>query len=187
MTPATPPAAPGIRCDPGPLRLTSLVSGATGGLLAAAASLAALVALAGSSGRSLARPLNVVGAALVRWLQGAAPQALDGVYLDATWGGLALALVSGALVGSLLAMALDRLPEDQPFSWGLLTGLAAAALLNGSPRSGWGLGPSLNPLLVTEWGWRGLLVAGAVFGAALGGWLHLDRRASRAIAGDHRP
>jgi hypothetical protein len=183
---ASPPPA-GIRCDPGPLRLGSLASGAVGGLIAAVAALLALVALSGASGRSLVRPLNVVGAALVRWLQRSAPQALDKVYLDATIGGLILAMVAGAVAGALLAMALDRLPEDQPLSWGLLTGLVAAALLNGSPRSGWGLGPSLNPLLVTEWGWRGLLVAGGIFGAVLGVWLHLDRRASRTIAGGHQP
>lgn len=186
MTPPS-PAAAGVRIDPGPQRWGSLVSGAAGGLLASAAALLALVALAVTSGHSPVRPLNVIGAAFVRWLQDAAPQALDNVYADATLGGLALALAAGAGVGSLLALALDRLPEDQPFSWGLLTGLASAALLNGAPRSGWGLGPSLNPLLAGEWGWRGLLVAGAAFGVVLGAWLHADRRASSDIAGAHRP
>lgn len=187
MTTPWPAAAPGVRVDPVPERVDSLVSGAVGGLLATAAALLALVALAVASGHAPIRPLNVIGAVVVRWLQEAAPQALDNVYADATLGGLLLALVTGAGVGGLLALALDRLPEDQPFSWGFLTGLAAAGLVYGAPRSGWGLGPSLNPLLVSEWGWRGLLVAGAAFGAVLGAWLHADRRASGAAAGAHRP
>ena len=186
MNDLTPPAT-GVRVDPGPLRWTNLISGVAGGLLASTAALLALVALSMASGRSPVRPLNVVGAGLVRWLQAAAPQALDSFYLDATLGGLTLVLITGALLGGLLSLALDRLPEDQPLSWGLLTGLATAALLNGSPRSGWGLGPTLNPLLVSEWGWRGLLVAGGVFGLLLGAWLHFDRQASRAMAGNRRP
>lgn len=176
MTAPVPPSPLGVRVDPGPARLGSVLVGAVGGLLAGAGALATVVALGLAQGQVWLRPVNVVGAVWIRWLQGAAPQALDSFYLDALLAGIGSTLLVGGLLGGLLALALERLPEDQPFSWGLLWGLMLALLLHGSRRSGWGLGQALNPLLAAELGWRGLLAAGLVFGALLGAWLQVDRR-----------
>ncbi len=176
MITPVPPSPQGVRVDPGPARLGSALVGAVGGLLAGAGALATIVALGLAQGQVWLRPVNVVGAVWIRWLQGAAPQALDNFYLDALLAGIGSTLLVGSLLGGLLALALERLPEDQPFSWGLLWGLMLALLLHGSRRSGWGPGQALNPLLATELGWRGLLAAGLVFGALLGAWLQVDRR-----------
>jgi len=171
------PAAPaGVRLDPGPFGLDSAALGLVGGGLAGAAALVVLVAIGLAQGQAWTRPVNTLGALWVRWLQSAAPQALDNAYLDALLAGIGTAIVAGALLGGLLALGLERLPEDQPISWGLLLGLVLALLLHGSPRAGWGLGPALHPLLAAELGWRGLLAAGLVYGGGLGAWLQVARR-----------
>lgn len=176
MSPRQAATPPGLRVDPGPTQWGAAAVGLAGGAYAGLGALGTLVALSLAQGQPWQRPINVLGALWVRWLQSAAPQALENFYLDALLAGLGTTLGAGALLGGILALALARLPEDQPLSWGILSGLLLVLLLHGSGRAGWGLGPALDPLLATELGWRGLLAAGLVYGGLLGAWLQFDRR-----------
>jgi hypothetical protein len=158
-----------IRIDPAPSAALELLQGAVGGLLAAAVYLAALCLGALLAGHRAVAGLNAVGAWLVRWLQDAAPQALDNFYPDATLGGLIMALVVGASLGALLAGMLVRLPEDQPVAWGGVAGLLSWAAAR------WSLLPAWDPVLLSAVDERALLAAHLLAGLALGAWLQVGR------------
>lgn len=192
---STPAAATRVYAPPAATR--AIVYGAVGGALGGALVLAILAVLAVPSGhRPVAAP-NAFGAWFVRWLQTAAPSALDSVYLDATLGGGVLALVVGALLGAVFAGAIDRLPDDHPLAWGLVWGLAIWAAAR------WLVAPALDPVLlqafdtrplllerlpetltqamsprVASWfGVPALLPALVAFGLWLGLWVHIGRAA----------
>jgi hypothetical protein len=148
----------------------SLVSGAAGGVVAAAASTALLAALHAVRQGSAWVPLNAIGAWAVRWLQPAAPDAFTHVYGDATAGGLAVALVTGAAVGALFASLLERLPRDHPVGWGLLAGISLWAF------TWWRALPALDPAFVAHVEREAWLASCVLFGALLGVWIHGDRR-----------
>jgi hypothetical protein len=154
-----PPSAAGTAC-----------LGAVGGAFAGAAALAVLLGGTAVLGRPPLEAANAVGAWPVRWLQTAAPSSLGQLFLDATLGGPLLAWLVAILAGALVAVALDRLPEGEPLSWGVLIGLGLAALVR------WVLAPALDPLLVRTVPTVVILAAGGVFGAVMGGWLAAARR-----------
>jgi hypothetical protein len=151
-----------------------LVFGPIGGLVAAALALVPLVGLTVVRGGTPTTALNAVGAWLVRWLQSADASALDGVYPDATAAGVLVFLLVGALVGALFAALLDRLPEDQPVSWGGLLGLGLWALTRGV------IAPALDPVLARAVPSSVLLATDLVFGVLLGAWVYAGRVVRRA-------
>jgi hypothetical protein len=190
------PAA-AVRAYGPPVATPALVYGAVGGALGGALVLVILAILAGPSGhRPVAAP-NAFGAWFVRWLQTAAPSALDSFYADATLGGIALALAVGALLGAVFAGAIARLPDDHPLAWGLVWGLMIWAAAR------WLVLPALDPVLLQAFdarpillerlpdavvqalnprvaGWLdipALLPALAGFGLWLGLWVHAGRTA----------
>ena len=174
-----------VRVDSPPFRGIGLTVAATGGALSGLVYLAILTGVALYQGRGFAAGANAVGAWAVRWLQSAAPQALDNVYPDATIAGIFIALLIGedatiagifialligALTGAVLASLLARLPDDHPLAWGLLMGLVLWWLVLRS------LAPALDPVLLTLVGGRELFLAHLVSGAVLGVWLNAARQ-----------
>jgi hypothetical protein len=145
------------------------VFAAMGGALGGAVTTAVLAGGAVIMDRAPAAGPNAVGAWLVRWLQTAAPDALDGFYADATLGGLAVAVVAGAVTGAVFGAFLDRLPHDRPLVWGLLLGLLLWALAHHV------VAPALDPLLVRLFDWRVLLPAFVAYGAVVGLWVQGGR------------
>ena len=125
-----------VRVDSPPFRGIGLTVAATGGALSGLVYLAILTGVALYQGRGFAAGANAVGAWAVRWLQSAAPQALDNVYPDATIAGIFIALLIGALTGAVLASLLARLPDDHPLAWGLLMGLVLWWLVPSAPSDG---------------------------------------------------
>lgn len=157
--------------------------GAVGGAIAGAVALLVLVAahglatqLGGLFGESVAgaHPWvvpNAVGAWFVRWLQVADPSALQGFYADATLGGIATAILGGALVGAAFAGFIERYPEDHPLAWGVVFGFVLFALLR------WALAPALDPLLLRTVDGAALLAGCLGFGTAAGAWAVVARPA----------
>jgi hypothetical protein len=117
--------------------------------------------------------VNAIGAWLVRWLQGAAPDAFTHFYSDATVGGVLIALAVGAVVGSLFASLLNRLPNDHPLGWGLVVGGVLWV------STWWRVLPALDPAFVTHVEREAWLVGCLVYAGFLGYWIQGDRWASR--------
>jgi hypothetical protein len=158
-----------VRIDVPASRGIGVTVAAVGGALAGLVYLGLLTVIAMRDGHGPATGANALGAWAVRWLQSAAPQALDNPYPDATLGGIFIVLIVGALFGALLAALLGRLPDDHPMAWGLLLGLVLWWLVLRS------LAPALDPVLLTVVDARGLFVAHLVSGGVLGAWLHAAR------------
>jgi hypothetical protein len=195
MPPFASPHSPARPYAP-PVATVAIVYGAVGGALGGGLMLGILALAAGSVGRQPPAAPNALGAWFVRWLQTAAPQALDGFYADATLGGIGLALVVGALLGAVFGGWIERLPDDHPLAWGLLWGLGLWAAAR------WLVAPALDPLLLETFdtqsllpealasalgptiaAWlaiRALLLALLAFGLWLGLWVHAGRLASLA-------
>lgn len=150
ILPGSAPAA-AVRAYAPPVATRALVYGAVGGALGGALVLLILAVLAGPSGHQPVAAPNAFGAWFVRWLQTAAPTALDSFYLDATLGGIALALAVGALLGAVFAGAIDRLPDDHPLAWGLVWGLVIWAAAR------WLVAPALDPVLLQAFDARSIL------------------------------
>lgn len=142
-----------------------VIVGAAGGVLAASVALVVATLLAVQRGHAPVAVLNGVGAWLVRWLHTAAPQALDNFYLDASVGGVAVALGAGALVGAVAAGAWARATTGSGLGWGLGT----AALAWAAAR--WILLPALDPAMATVLAPAALAVTCLAFGLVLGLWL----------------
>jgi hypothetical protein len=154
-----------------------VASGAVGGVLAAGVALVVAAAMAGLRGHAPVAVANGVGAGLVRWLQLAAPQALDNFYPDATLGGLVLALVLGSLVGAVAGGVWARMGPGNAMVWGLGLGVGLWVLVR------WGAVPALDPVLGVAL--DAVTVAGAclAFGFVLGWWLGAVRSLDAASAG----
>jgi len=150
-----------------------LLYGAVGGLGAAAVALVVAGAAVGAQGRPPVAVANGVGAWFVRWLQTAAPSALDNFYLDATLGGLGIALGLGVVGGAALAGITGRLSEDSPLAWGLAAGFGFWLVAQ------WALVPALDPVLGRVLPSPGLALACLAYGLTLGWWL----RAGRPVVG----
>jgi hypothetical protein len=168
------PPAPGrgqtvTRAYPVPSSAGTAASGAVGGAVAGAVALGALAAGATWQGHHAVAGPNAIGAWLVRWLQIAAPDALEHFYWDASCGGAALVVLVGALGGALFALFVARLPEDHPIAWGVIAGAFGWAGVR------WAVGPAIDPVLVRVFDWRVLLPAGLAYGIVLGAWVHLGR------------
>ncbi|RIL08914.1 hypothetical protein DCC79_12570, partial [bacterium] len=139
------------------------------GAAAGAGFVGALAVVAVWRGHAPAAGANALGAAVVRWLQTAAPQALDNVYPDATPGGVAIAVALGAAIGAIFGGMLDRLPEDHPVAWGAVLALATWAV------AAWGVVPALDPVAGRVFEPRHLLAAHLAYGMILGSWVHAGR------------
>ncbi len=168
-TPAASPAPAPLAAPPFAARAyrpavatPALVYGAIGGAIGGAIMLACLALAAGPLGRQPVAAANALGAWSVRWLQTAAPQALDDPYADATLGGIGLALVVGALLGAVFAGWLDRLPDDHPLAWGLVWGLGLWAIAR------WLVLPALDPVLLQAFDSRPILTLPEALAQALG-------------------
>jgi hypothetical protein len=144
--------------------------GCVGGMVSGLAASAIMAGVTAVMGSPAVTSLNSVGAWIVRWLQYAAPDALNGFYYDATLGGILLTAGVGALVGAVLGGLLARFPDDQPFVWGAVAGAVLWLLVKAA------LAPALDPVLNRVVDWRVLLVTCLAFGLMLGAWMHYGRR-----------
>ena len=144
--------------------------GAAGGVAAGCGSLLVACLLATTSGHAPVAVVNGLGAWAVRWLQAAAPQALDNLYPDATPGGLALALALSALGGAVFGGLVERSAEDNPMAWGLVAG----AVLWAAGR--WVLLPAFSPVLALLLGPLPLALVCLTYGLGLGLWQAAGRR-----------
>jgi hypothetical protein len=149
--------------------LGPLVSGAVGGLVAGGLAAVALAAASIVRGAPAVEPINALGAWLVRWLQTAGPDAFRHTYPDATPGGVATILVVSTALGAAFGALMNRLPQDHPVAWGLMT---AGLLWVASWEA---VLPALDPvakqvLEPAQW-----LAGMAAYGLALGLWVHGDR------------
>lgn len=150
---------------------------ATGGLLGGLLALAVLAAAAALGGTPAVAAPNAIGAWLVRWLQAAAPDALESFYYDATLLGIASAMVFGIAAAAVFGGIMVRLPEDHPAAWGLLLGAACWAVTR------FALAPALDPLVLRVFDWRALLPAFLAFGLFVGLWVQTGRGLSTLPAG----
>jgi hypothetical protein len=150
-----------------------LLFGAVGGSVAGAAALAVGMLAAALNGHAPLAEVNAVGAWFVRWLQTADWAALNNFYADATVGGAAIALLLGALGGAVFGGALERLSDDSPVAWGLVS----AAVIWAAAR--WVVLPALDPALGHSVGALGLAAMCVTYGLVLGFW----QRAGRAVRG----
>jgi hypothetical protein len=151
-------------------------------VLATAAALVASTAASWAAARLAEEPFggllvvpNAIGAWLVPWLQTAAADAYAHFYVDATVGGIAIALVVGAAVGALFSSVLDRLPQDHPVVWGALGGLMIWAF------TWWRVLPALDPALVSMVERSVWLIFCLAYGHVLGVWVSGERVAGRAL------
>jgi len=165
-----------------------LLFGAAGGSLGGAIGLGVLAVAASLDGRQPWAAPNAVGAWFVRWLQSAAPPAMDSFYWDASLGGILLAAGVGALAGAVFAGVVEGLPDDHPVAWGLITGAAAWAATR------WLVAPALDPALIEAFDSRALLAAHLAAGLFIGLWVLEGRTLARRLppaapaampAGDH--
>jgi hypothetical protein len=154
--------------------------GAVGGTAAAAVSMIVLTAL--TSQHAPAAAANAVGAVLVRWLQSAAPDALERVYADATAGGLLVTCLAGALTGAVFGALSERRGGLHPIALGLGVGVVCWAALK------WAVAPALDPLMARTFDDRALLAACLVYGALIGFWVQAGREPlGAASAAPHSP
>ncbi len=162
-----PPSAVRVSAPPtaGPAMLHGLLGGAAAGV----GFVGALALVAAWRGHAPVAAPNAIGATVVRWLQAAAPQALDNPYPDATLAGIAIAIALGAAIGALFGGMLERLPEDHPAAWGALLGLATWAV------AAWGVVPALDPVAGRAFEPRHLLAAHLTYGMIVGSWVHAGR------------
>lgn len=145
------------------------MSGGVGGAVATIIAMSLLAALHGLRGGSPLVPLNAIGAWVVRWLQQAAGDAFTHFYVDATLGGIGIALAVGGALGALFASLLSRLPQDHPVGWGLMAGLVLWVL------TWWRVLPALDPAFVGQVERDAWLVACLAYGGLIGAWVHGDR------------
>jgi hypothetical protein len=160
-----PPAA----SYPSPASLGPVLYGAVGGAIVGLVSLAVLAAAAVLSDLQVVVAPNAIGAWAIRWLQTAAPDAIETFHPDATLGGIALSALCGALAGAVFAALMVRLPDDHPAVWGALLG----ALCWAATR--YVVAPALDPLLLRVFDVTALLPAFLVFGLLAGAWVQLGR------------
>ncbi|MEO8084423.1 MAG: hypothetical protein ABI780_11420 [Ardenticatenales bacterium] len=151
--------------------------GAIGGAVAGGAALLALVGgavaagrLFGGGARSLAVPLNAVGALLVRWLQIGQSPAFDGLYADATPLGAVIVVAGGALAGACLGALLGRAPAEPRAAWAMAAAVVGWAVVR------WAIAPALDPVLLREVDGRVLAASWFVWGALIGAWLEAMQR-----------
>lgn len=167
-------ASPAVHVSAPPSAGQAMAIGMLGGALGGLGYVLALAGAAAWQDRPPVVAANALGAAVVRWLQTAAPQALENFYWDATLIGVGLAVVFGAGVGAVFGGAIERLPEDHPVAWGVVLGLATWAVVV------WGIAPALDPVVGQAFAARLLLPAHLVFGVILGNWVHAARQSPLA-------
>jgi hypothetical protein len=151
--------------------LRPLAAGAVGGALASLLSLAVALVLAAAQGQPPLAVPNAVGAWLVRWLQTAAPSALENFYPDATLGGLLLVVAGGGTAGAFVAAAAGHGPRRSGLALGLAAALLAWALL------ALAVAPALDAVLGAVLGPWGLAGTAAAWGLGMAWWLGGLRRA----------
>jgi hypothetical protein len=159
------PISGAARIDAPPAAALDLVHAAIGGGLAGLLFLILLLYGAHLAGHAALSGANALGAFFVRWLQDAAPQALNNFYPDATLSSLLIAPLVGAGVGAAFAAFLTHLPEDRPLAWGGVMGV----LLWLAGR--WSILPALDPVLIQQVDGRVLFAAFLLSGLALGAWI----------------
>ena len=163
------------RAYPVPSPGATALGGAVGGAVGGAAALVVLSVGGLLAGHRAVAGANAVGAWLVRWLQSAAPDAIEHFYWDATLGGVVVAVAAAGLLGAVFALVLARLPHDHPLAWGVLVAVVAWFALRSA------VGPALDPVLVRVFDWRVLLPACMAYGLVVGGWVHLGRRTAAGV------
>ena len=147
-----------------PALVYSYRAGLIGGALGGIAMVAVAVVYGVLSGRGIWLPVNLIGAALIRDLQGASLETLSQFNAAALVAGLALHLAISTGLGLVFALLLPTL-LGSPVIWSLPIGLLLWSL------AGLMAHLLLNPVMVEAVDVPSFLIAHLAYGLMLGGWI----------------
>jgi hypothetical protein len=158
-----------------PAEIVPYRAGIRGGLAGGGVMVGIALAYGLLSGRGIWFPVNLIGAVLIRELQGAPPEVLARFHLPALLAGLLIHGLLSALLGALYGLILPTLPGS-PLAWAVIVGpllwLAATfAIL-----------PIFNPVMARYVDWPSFALAHVAYGLTMG---FIVARAARRPGGSH--
>ncbi len=147
-----------------PAEIVPYRAGVIGGLAGGAAMVGVALGYGLLSGRGIWLPVNLIGATLIRDLQGASLEALMQFHPAALLAGLLLHGLLSSALGALYALILPTLPGP-PLLWAVIVGpllwLAATFVIL----------PIFNPIMARYVDWPSFALAHLVYGLIMGIWV----------------